>query len=100
MATRGETDVHLWKHLWGQDRWLFCTLYQGSCRTSWTGQGPGLLRAASRSVSEAHRRDSAKRPWPRDSSKGKVVGPTGHISQAVLAPLKKKLTVPLSCMYA
>lgn len=62
---------------------------------------PGLLRAASCSISKAHRPDSAKRPWPRDSSWGRVVGSTGHISQAVLTPFKKKkLTVPLSCMYA
>lgn len=77
--------------LWGQDCWLFPTLCQGSCRTSGTGKGPGLLRAASHSVSEAHRPDSAKRPWPRDSSGGRVVGPTSHISQAILAPLKKKI---------
>lgn len=51
---------------------------------------PGLLRAASCSISKAHRPDSAKRPWPRDSSWGRVVGSTGHISQAVLTPFKKK----------
>lgn len=51
-------------------------------------------------VTKAHRPDNAKRLWPRDSSGDRVVGTTGHISQAVLFPLKKKnLTMPLlTCM--